>query len=139
MTLMLLMSLSTIKIWKKIIRTGDEKKLENIIHEKAIFHSPVVYSPQKGKKKVLKYLSSAVKTFHGKSFKYTDNIISKNEIYFAEFKGYFDDIEVNGIDLIKCEDGLIKEFKVFLRPIKGMEKVWNEMKQRLVEYDNNLS
>lgn len=139
MTLMFFMSLSTIKIWKKIIRTGDEKKLENIIHEEAIFYSPVVYSPQEGKKKVLKYLSSAVKTFHGKSFKYTDNFISKNEIFFAEFKGYFDDIEVNGIDLIKCEDGLIKEFKVFLRPFKAIEKVWNEMKQRLVEYDNNLS
>ena len=136
---MLLMSLSTIKIWKKIIRTGDEHKLENIIHEKAIFHSPVVYSPQEGKKKVLKYLSSAVKTFYGKSFNYNDNIISKNEIYFAEFKAYFDDIEVNGIDLIKCEDGLIKEFKVFLRPIKGIKKVWNEMKKRLIEYDNNLS
>ena len=93
----------------------------------------------KGKEKVFKYLSSAVKTFHGKSFAYTDNIISKNDIYFAEFKGYFDSIEVNGIDLIKCDDGLIKEFKVFIRPIKGIEKVWNEMKQRLVEYDNNLS
>ena len=136
---MSLMSISTIKIWKKIIRTGDEKKLKNIIHEKAIFHSPVVYLPQKGKEKVLKYLSSAVKTFHGKSFEYTDNIIHKNEIYFAEFKGYFDNIEVNGIDLIKCESGFIKEFKVFLRPIKGIEKVWNEMQKRLVEYDNNLS
>ena len=136
---MSLMSISTIKIWKKIISTGDEKQLMNIIHEKAIFHSPVVYLPQKGKEKVFKYLSSAVKTFHGKSLAYTDNIISKNDIYFAEFKGYFDSIEVNGIDLIKCEDGLIKEFKVFLRPIKGIEKVWNEMKQKLVEYDNNLS
>ena len=139
MSLMPLMSISTIKIWKKIISTGDEKQLMNIIHEKAIFHSPVVYLPQKGKEKVFKYLSSAVKTFHGKSFAYTDNIISKNEVYFAEFRGHFDNIEVNGIDLIKCEDGLIKEFKVFLRPIKGIEKVWNEMQQRLVEYDNNLS
>ena len=139
MSLMSFMSISTIKIWKKIISTGDKKQLKNIIHEKAIFYSPVVYFPQKGKEKVYKYLSSAVKTFQGKNFEYTDNIIYKNEIYFAEFKGYFDSIEVNGIDLIKCEDGLIKEFKVFLRPIKGIEKVWNEMKQRLVEYDNNLS
>ena len=139
MTLMAFMSISTIKIWKKIIRTGDEKKLKNIIHKQAIFHSPVVYLPQKGKGKVLKQLSSALKTFHGKNFEYTDNIIFENEIYFAEFKGYFDKIEVNGIDLIKCENGLIKEFKVFLRPIKVIEKVWNEMKQRLVEDDNNLS
>ena len=139
MILMSLMSISTIKIWKKIISTGDEKQLKNIIHEKAIFHSPVVYLPQNGKEKVFKYLSAAIKTFHGKSFTYTNNIISKNQIYFAEFKAYFDNIEVNGIDFIKCEDSLIREFKVFLRPIKGIEKVWNEMKQRLVEYDNNLS
>ena len=133
------MSISTIKIWKEIISTGDEKQLKNIIHEKAIFHSPVVYFPQNGKEKVFKYLSAAIKTFHGKNFEYTDNIISKNQIYFAEFKAYFDNIEVNGIDFIKCEDSLIKEFKVFLRPIKGIEVVWKEMKNKLVQYDSNLS
>ena len=133
------MSVSTIKIWKSIIKTGDERKLEDIIHEKAVFHSPIVYLPQEGKKKVIKYLSSAVKVFNGKNFEYTNNIISQNQIYFAEFNAYFDSVEVNGLDLIKCEDKLIKEFKVFLRPIKGIEIVWNEMKKKIVEYDNNLS
>ncbi len=136
---MFLMSVSTIKIWKSIIKTGDERKLEDIIHEKAVFHSPIVYLPQEGKKKVIKYLSSAVKVFNGKNFEYTNNIISQNQIYFAEFNAYFDSVEVNGLDLIKCEDKLIKEFKVFLRPIKGIEIVWNEMKKKIVEYDNNLS
>jgi len=32
------------------------KELINIIHDNATFHSPVVFTPQEGKKKVIKYL-----------------------------------------------------------------------------------
>ena len=46
------MSISTITIWKKIISSGDEEQLKNIIHENAIFYSPVVYLTQNGKEKV---------------------------------------------------------------------------------------
>ena len=42
------------------------------------------------------------------------------------------------IDFIKFENNLIKEFKVFLRPVKGIEVVWKEMKKKLVQYDRNL-
>ena len=98
------MSNSAINTWKSIMNTGNHRGLINIIHDNATFHSPVVFTPQEGKKKVIKYLSCAV-----------------------------------GIDFIKCENNLIKEFKVFLRPVKGIEVVWKEMKKKLVQYDSNLS
>ena len=133
------MSNATINTWKSIINTGNHKGLTNIIHENATFNSPVVFTPQEGKIKVIKYLSSAVEIFKGKNFYYTDNIIKDSFRFYAEFKATFDKIEVNGIDFIKCENNLIKEFKVFLRPVKGIEIVWNEMKKKIMEYDNNIS
>ena len=133
------MSHTIINAWKSIINTGNHKGLVNIIHENATFYSPVVHSPQEGKKRVIKYLSTAVEVFKGKNFCYTNNVITDNIKFYAEFNASFDKIEVNGIDFIKCENNLIKEFKVFLRPLKGIEVVWNEMKIKLMEYDNNLS
>ena len=135
------MSHNTIKKWKHIIENSDIKSIESLIHDQATFYSPVVYMPQRGKLNVIKYLSSAVKVFEGNSFKYINNFgtLLESSMYFAEFSAEINKIEVNGIDLIKCEDGLIKEFKVFLRPIKGLEVVWNEMKKNLKIYDNNLS
>ena len=133
------MSYSTINTWKSIMKTGDHRELISIIHENATFHSPIVFTPQEGKKNVIKYLSSAIEIFKEKKFYYTDNTIEDNIRFYGEFKASFDKIKVNGIDLIKCENNLIKEFKVFLRPIKGIEVVWNEMKKKIIRYDNNLS
>ena len=132
------MSNTTINTWKSIINTGNHKELINIIHENAIFHSPVVFTPQEGKEKVLKYLSSAVEIFKERNFYYTENFLTDNISFYAEFKASFNMIEVNGIDFIKCENNLIKEFKVFLRPVKGIEVVWKEMQKKIIEYDSNL-
>ena len=105
------MSINAIKIWKSIIETSNPNSLDNIIHEDALFYSPVVYLPQHGKKNVRKYLYSAVKAFKGKQFKYNDNIFSQGLHFFAEFNACFSEIEVNGVDIIKLEKGLIKEFR----------------------------
>ena len=68
------MSYSTINTWKSIMKTGNHKELIHIIHDNATFHSPVVFTPQEGKKKVIKYLSSAVEIFKEKNFHYKINI-----------------------------------------------------------------
>ena len=105
--------------------------MQLFIHRQCLPH-------KKEKKKVIKYLSAAIEIFKEKNFHYTDNIITDNISFYAEFKARFNKIEVNGIDFIKCENNLIKEFKVFLRPVQGIEVVWKEMKKKLVEYDSNL-
>ena len=129
--------LSTIDKWKIIIKSGDVSNLGNLIHNNATFLSPVVFTPQKGKKNVVKYLTSAVKMFQGKKFKYKKSIVNKNHTC-AEFEAKFGNILVNGIDLITTKNDLIFEFKVFLRPLKGIEVVWEEMKERL-KSNNDLS
>ena len=122
--------MSAINKWKNIIETGNSTKLELIVHKDAIFYSPVVFTPQKGKKLVMKYLCAAISVFKNSKFRYTNEIVSKEQIY-GEFTALLNGIEINGIDHIKIENNLIKEFKVFLRPLKGIEVVWLEMKKTL--------
>ena len=122
--------LNCIDQWKRIILSGDTSNLNEIIHDKAIFYSPVVFTPQQGKKKVLRYLSAAVKVFQTRNFRYIRSISNENYTY-AEFEAKFEDIIVNGIDLIIINNNLIYEFKVYLRPLKGLQVVWDEMKTSL--------
>ena len=122
--------LNCIEQWKKIILSGDASNLNKIIHKKAIFYSPIVFTPQVGKKAVLHYLSTAVEVFHKRNFRYIRSINKENNTY-AEFEAKFGNITVNGIDFISINSNLIFEFKVYLRPLKGLHVVWEEMKSRL--------
>ena len=123
-------SLGVIEEWKKIMSSGQTSNISKLIHEDAIFYSPVVFSPQKGKKKVIKYLSSAVEIFKNKNFLYK-KIYNHKDFTFAEFEANFNNVVVNGIDLISTQNNLIYEFKVFVRPLKGIEVVWSSMREKL--------
>ena len=122
--------LASLEEWENIILTSNTDRLESILDKDVIFYSPVVFTPQKGKIIVIQYLTAAVKVFQNKQFRYT-NIIKSNNFTYAEFEAKFGNILVNGIDIIKIKNNLIIEFKVFLRPLKGIEIVWKEMRESL--------
>ena len=92
------------------MKTGNQE-LINIIKEQCNFSFTGSVSPQEGK--VIKYLSSAVEIFKERNFHYTDNIVTDNIRFYAEFKAGFNKIEVNGIDFIKWKSNLIKNLKFF--------------------------
>ena len=49
-----------------------------------------------------------------------------------EFVCTIDGIHVNGIDLIRFdENGLIVDFKVMIRPLQAVNKVWESMAAQL--------
>ncbi len=102
--------------WHQVVELRDYNLLKEILSENVIFYSPVIYTPQKGKSITLNYLVAASEVFNSSNFKYTKEIIN-NKFASLEFKLTIDDTEINGIDLISWnEEGLITEFKVFIRP-----------------------
>ena len=47
------------KKWHEVALSGDETVLSALLHDDAVFESPVVHTPQRGKPITLKYLASA--------------------------------------------------------------------------------
>lgn len=110
---------------------GDADLLSAQIANDAVFHSPVVHSPQEGKAKVMLYLLSAAKVLGNDSFAYVREIIDGNDAL-LEFTSEIDGIKINGIDLITFDNaGKIKDFKVMVRPVKAVNKLWEMMAAQL--------
>ena len=117
-----------LKRWHEVIEGGSTPEaLSAIIHEDAVFHSPVVHTPQVGRAIVVAYLSAAGNTLGNDSFEYVRELVD-GENAMMEFTTEMDGIHVNGIDLIRFdEDGMITDFKVMVRPLKAVNKVWEQM------------
>ena len=122
----------TLKAWHSIIENGsDPKALAAIIRDDAVFHSPVVHTPQRGRETVVAYLAAAGQTLGNASFRYTRELVDGDNAL-LEFETEIDGIHVNGIDLIRFdEDGKIADFKVMVRPLKAVNKVWEKMAAQL--------
>jgi hypothetical protein len=48
--------------WHHIAQSGDFTDLDTMIHDDAVFESPIVHTPQRGKAITIKYLAAAVTT-----------------------------------------------------------------------------
>ena len=110
---------------------GDLTLLSAMIADDAVFHSPVVHTPQAGKAKVMAYLGAAAQVLGGDRFVYVRELVDGNQVL-LEFTDQLDGVHVNGIDLITFDDaGMIKDFKVMVRPMKAMNKLWEMMGTQL--------
>ena len=67
----------------------------------------------------------------GDSFRYVRELVDAPNVL-LEFETELDGVHVNGIDLIRFdESGRIVDFKVMIRPLKAVNKVWELMAARL--------
>ena len=110
---------------------GDLTLLGAMVADDAVFHSPVVHTPQVGKVKVMAYLGAAAQVLGGDGFAYVRELVDGNHVL-LEFTNELNGIHVNGIDLIEFDDaGKITDFKVMVRPMKAMNKLWELMAAQL--------
>ncbi|MFP5395620.1 MAG: nuclear transport factor 2 family protein [Alphaproteobacteria bacterium] len=123
---------SGVAAWHDYMKSGGNAALLSAqLADDAVFHSPVVHSPQEGKAKVMLYLLSAAKVLGNESFTYVREMIDGNDAM-LEFTSEIDGIVINGIDLIRFDDqGKIIDFKVMVRPVKAVNKLWEMMAAQL--------
>ena len=122
--------------WHRVMAEGNPpEELAKIVAEDAVFHSPVVHTPQEGRDKVVMYLSAAGRVLgspggHAK-FRYVRELVDGHEAC-LEFVAEIDGITINGIDLIAFDlDWKIRDFKVMVRPLKAINKLWELMAAEL--------
>jgi hypothetical protein len=113
--------------------SGDTGALSAIIADDCVFHSPVVHTPQAGKPIVMAYLIAAAHVLGNDSFHYVRELVDGDEMM-LEFVTELDEISINGVDIIRWNpDGKICDFKVMVRPLKAINKVWEMMGVQLAK------
>ncbi|MDD7913046.1 hypothetical protein [Polaribacter ponticola] len=128
---------TNLETWHSIILNHDKAKLSEILADDVVFYSPVVHTPQKGKKIVFMYLSAAFVVLCNDTFKYVREVVNETDT-FLEFEVEIDGILVNGIDMISWNsEGKITSFKVMLRPLKAVNLVHQKMGELLLKYQQN--
>lgn len=116
-----------LQTWHRMVRDQDPSDLAELLAEDAVFHSPVVHTPQRGRALTLAYLSAAFRVFFNPSFRYVREIVGEHDAM-LEFETEIDGIRVNGVDLISWNQaGQITEFKVMLRPLKAIQLIHQKM------------
>jgi SnoaL-like domain len=117
--------------WHEVALSSDPDAVAAVLHDDAVFESPVVHTPQAGKDITTKYLTSAGNVFGDSQFRYVGEWYAENSCI-LEFKAEIDGIAVNGIDMITCnDDGLITHFKVMVRPLKAVNMLHAKMGEML--------
>lgn len=118
--------------WHNYMMGGsDPAVLSDLLADDAVFHSPVVHTPQVGKPVVTAYLVAASHVLGNDSFRYVRELVDGDEMM-LEFVTELDGISINGVDIIRFNDaGKISDFKVMVRPLKAINKVWEMMATQL--------
>ncbi|MCZ8368679.1 MAG: nuclear transport factor 2 family protein [Porphyrobacter sp.] len=118
--------------WHEYMMGGsDPAVLSDLLADDAVFHSPVVHTPQAGKPVVMAYLVAASHVLGNDSFHYVRELVDGDEMM-LEFVTEIDGISINGVDIIRFNsDGKICDFKVMVRPLKAINKVWEMMAAQL--------
>ena len=121
------MPINTITTWHRLVTNRDVGGLASILADEVIFHSPIIHTPQIGKAIAQRYLTAAFSIFFNDSFRYVRQVVSNCDAV-LEFLVEIDGVTVNGVDMIKWnDDGRIVEFKVMLRPLKGINLIHQKM------------
>ena len=119
--------------WYAYVKNHDHAELRAMLHPDAVFESPVVHTPQRGREIVFKYLVGADKVLGGPGFTYTGEWRSANSAV-LEFTNEVQGIKINGVDIITWDaQGLITHFKVMVRPLKAINLLHQLMGEQLAK------
>ncbi|MBL7252235.1 nuclear transport factor 2 family protein [Alloalcanivorax sp. C16-2] len=122
----------TIQHWHRLVESKDANELDRLLADNVVFHSPVVHTPQEGKAITKMYLTAALHTLNNEHFRYEREILQGDNAM-LEFTTNLDGIHLNGVDIIHCDaEGRIDDFKVMVRPLKGVNKI-HEMMGAMLE------
>ncbi|KRQ11020.1 hypothetical protein AOQ73_07480 [Bradyrhizobium pachyrhizi] len=125
--------------WYTYMKSHDTAALWDLLHPDAVFESPVVHTPQRGRDITFKYLTSAAKVLGGPTFKYLGEWRNDTGAV-LEFENEIDGIKLNGVDIITFDgDGRITHFKVMVRPLKAINLLHRMMGEELMKQSGATS
>jgi hypothetical protein len=120
--------------WYGYMKSHDAQALWDLLHPDAVFESPVVHTPQRGREITFKYLMGAEKVLGGPGFTYVGEWLSDKGAV-LEFEKEVEGIRIDGVDIITFSDDgkLITHFKVMVRPLKAINLLYRLMGEQLTK------
>ena len=132
-----LVTMTGLDKWYGYMKSHDTAALWDLLHPDAVFESPVVHTPQRGRDITFKYLASAEKVLGGPGFAYVGEWRSETGAV-LEFENEVEGIRINGVDIITFNaDGKITHFKVMVRPLKAINLLHRLMGEQLMKLASN--
>jgi hypothetical protein len=120
-----------VRRWHAVVESRDPAGLDRLLSDDAVFHSPVVHTPQRGKAITTMYLAAAVQVLGGEGFTYVREVVGERDAA-LEFTVTIEGIVINGVDMFHWnEEGRIDDFKVMIRPLKAVNLLHRMMGQML--------
>ena len=127
------MTATGLERWYGYMKSHDRAALWDLLHPDAVFESPVVHTPQRGRDITFKYLTSAEKVLAGPGFRYVGEWRGDRGAV-LEFENEIEGIKINGVDIITFDaDGRITDFKVMVRPLKAINLLHRLMGEQLAK------
>ena len=125
------MTTPVIERWLNVIENGQIADLDDMLAEDAVFYSPAVFTPQRGRATAAAYLRAAEHMFAGTGFHYVNKWIDANSAV-LEFAAEVDGISVEGVDILHWNDqDQLTSVKVMVRPFKAIQTVVAKMAELL--------
>lgn len=122
---------SNLDKWHQVVANKDMKLLRELLDDNVEFHSPTVWQPKVGRDITLYILKMVIDIFQ--DFEYQREWVDDKN-FALEFSARVDDKKIKGIDLIRWNDeGKIVHFEVMLRPMNGLQLMFDKMTQHLQE------
>ena len=135
-----------IERWLRVIEDGQTaeaerrrgehptSELDDMLAEDAVFYSPAVFAPQRGRATTAAYLRAAEQMFSGTNFHYVEKWFGDNSAV-LHFAAEVDGLSLEGIDMIHWNDeGKITSVKVMIRPFKALQGVIGRMAELLAAH-----
>jgi len=125
---------ASLKVWHRMIQDKNPSELPAILHPKAVFRSPMAYTPYPGAQAVQAILSNVMEVFE--NFKYHRELASADGLSLVlEFSAQVNGKDLKGIDMVQFDaEGRITDFEVMVRPMSGLQALGEEMGKRLAPY-----
>ena len=128
------MTLPGLDRWYAYMTSHDHAALWALLDPEAVFESPVVHTPQRGREIAFKYLAGAEQVLGGEGFRYVGEWRSDAGAV-LEFETRIDGVAINGVDIItfSADGERILNFKVMIRPLKAITLLHQLMATQLAK------
>lgn len=121
-------------VFRAAVESDDHTAMEACLAPDVVFRSPAVHTPYEGREATMQVLRAVTTVFE--DFTYVDELTGADGTGVLVFTTRVGDRQVQGIDLLRFgDDGLVTEFTVMVRPLKGLLALVEAMGSALAAQD----